>query len=218
MRHRMTTAVVLMALTALACGAVVPPSDSVNVVPRESPGATASPPRATDSPSPTAPPEIHVGGLVRIVSSEPLTVRTRPGDGLGEPTRATASPGGTAFVADGPRVRDGRTWWLIREQFTAYGWAPARSADGRDVLEPFVPACPRVEAVTDEDLTRLGGAGSLVCFGNAELRFEATVTCLSAAVDGGPGGCPGGLQGTSATPTPDPSPGSVFMVRRSRAS
>jgi hypothetical protein len=117
-------------------------------------------------------------------------LRTRPGDSLGEPTGGEARPDELAYVADGPRIRDERRWWRIRQPWSAFGWAPVRAAKGADVLQAFEPACAPVDALTADDLTRLAGRGSLVCYGDASLTFDAQVTCYSAAVDGGAGGVP----------------------------
>ena len=56
------------------------------------------------------------------------------------------------------------------------------------MLVALDPACPPIPTLTVEQVIGIGRVRGLVRFGDAQLTFDANVFCVSAALDGGPGG------------------------------
>ncbi|MGQ9586552.1 MAG: SH3 domain-containing protein [Anaerolineae bacterium] len=83
---------------------------------------TATMPAAT-SPSPTEPPQIQVGGVVRVTGTEGKDLRLRETPSLGSATLRLVKEGTVLQVVEGPVEADGYVWWKVRDQRGQAGWA-----------------------------------------------------------------------------------------------
>jgi hypothetical protein len=147
-----------------------------------------SPPVATSRPSPTAAPTLVVGGIAAATRSIHLQTEAGADPDPGEPDAGDLEAGSIAYIMAGPERRAGVEWWQVQsERSFDVGWAPT-AKDGTLLLVPLDPRCPPIATLTVEQVIGIGRVRGLVCFGDAPLTFDANVACVSAVIDGGPGG------------------------------
>jgi hypothetical protein len=194
----------VLALIVGACTTAPVPTPTLDPTDTAVPTPAASPRSPSPAPTPTLPvgptptpnANLHVGGMATVMR-----------DGL----RRWADPstrdrghyprlaGGTlVYLADGPRSIDGVDYWQVwpsawqEESLTSpLGWAPASRAGGRQLLQPYQPACPNHgEPLTASDTASLTELEQLSCFGASEIVVHGTVDCTRPIVDGFVGGAP----------------------------
>jgi hypothetical protein len=184
---------------AVSCGTAPPPAPES--VTRADAGPTTPPPPTTPTATtphtdesvaspPAAPGRLAVDGLARVDASDGVRMwadpRARKRDRLDHvvPDRSVV------FIADGPRVVDGKTWWAIASEAGpgGYGWVSADDED-RPALVPYAPECSGTTAPLEAPALRaLGTLQALACFGDREIALRGDVTCLSATIDYAVGG------------------------------
>jgi hypothetical protein len=139
-------------------------------------------------PKPTAAPTLNVGGIAAAVGVIHLQTAAGADPSPGEPDAGNLEAGSIAYIIAGPDRRAGLDWWHVQsERSFDVGWA-ASTQDGTPVLVALDPDCPPIATLTVEQVIGIGRVRGLVCFGDAQLTFDANVFCVSAAIDGGAGG------------------------------
>ena len=153
------------------------------------PSPSASPSLLTPTPSQrSAPPTLRVGGIAAAAGFIHLQIAAGADPSPGEPDGGNLEAGSIAYVIAGPERRAGLEWWQVQsERSYDVGWTPA-AKDGTPMLVALDPACPPIATLTVEQVIGIGRVRGLVCFGDVQLTFDANVFCVSAALDGGPGG------------------------------
>jgi hypothetical protein len=139
-------------------------------------------------PQPTARPTLHVGGIAAAAGFIHLQTAAGADPSPGEPDAGNLEAGSIAYIIAGPERRAGLEWWNVQsERSFDVGWAPS-AKDGTPVLVALDPECPLIATLTVEQVVGIGRVRGLVCFGEAQLTFDANVSCVSGVIDGGPGG------------------------------
>jgi hypothetical protein len=153
------------------------------------PTPPVSPSLATPmSSQPAAEPTLYVGGIAAVMGFIHLELAAGADPSPGQPDAGDIETGSLAYVLAGPERRTGIDWWEVQsERSYDVGWAPT-AIDDTPVLAAIDPACPSKATLTVDQLVGIGRVRGLVCFGDDPLTFDATVTCQSGVLDGGPGG------------------------------
>lgn len=139
-------------------------------------------------PQPRARPTLNVGGIAAAAGFIHLQIAAGDDPSPGEPDAGDLEAGSIAYIIDGPDRRAGLEWWHVQsERSFDVGWTPS-ATDGTSMLVALDPECPSVATLTVEQVVGIGRVRGLVCFGDAQLTFDANVFCVSGAFDGGPGG------------------------------
>ncbi len=89
---------------------------------------TPPPPTSTPvPPTPTTPPQVAIGGWVKVIGSSDAGLSFRAGPGLENVRLKVLNDGAVLKVLDGPRESDGYNWWRLEEyvggQAGVIGWA-----------------------------------------------------------------------------------------------
>jgi hypothetical protein len=173
-------------------------------------GAAASAPTPTTTPttspsdgsvaSPsTSPARLAVDGLARVDAPGGVRLWADPRARKRDRLDSVAPRGAVVYLADGPRVVGGKTWWAIGSDagLGGYGWAeadatglPARTGlPAFPALVAYVAECPSITHPLDAPALRmLGTVRALACFGGREITLHGDVTCVSAVIDYAVGG------------------------------
>jgi hypothetical protein len=139
-------------------------------------------------PQPEARPTLQVGGIAAAAGFIHLQIAVGADPSPGEPDAGNLEAGSIAYLMAGPERRAGVEWWLVQsERSYDVGWTPS-DVDGMPMLVALDPECPPVAMLTVEQVIGIGRVRGLVCFGDAQLTFDANVFCVSGAADGGAGG------------------------------
>jgi uncharacterized protein YgiM (DUF1202 family) len=158
---RLSTAVIGVTLTLVACGQILPRPTPTPPLPTATstrllpPTATDTPipaqPTATDTPAllqptpstatptPLPPPPggaLKVGQTVRVIATDGLNVREKAGTQAKRLGRFAS--GALVQVEGGPEVADGYNWWLVSDKGGLKGWVAEKSQAGETWLTPNI--------------------------------------------------------------------------------
>jgi hypothetical protein len=179
-------ALVGLTVLAAACqaGSTASPSATVSTViePSASPTVAESPaPSAAGSGAATPVVTLPPGSLARVLIETP-TYRLQGPDGIvppAEPSIGTLAVGQEIAVLEGPRLVDGRTWYLVlpaAEDSSSEVWM---RVDREGALVTVDPACPG----GDQGAFALRAWDRVACYDHRTITLEATVGhCLGGVV------------------------------------
>jgi WD40 repeat protein len=113
------------------------PTGTITLLPPTfTPASPTSIPTATQRPTATPIPVLHIGGraTVYVINNDTLNVRTEPAIETNILERLDI--GAVVTLLDGPRDTNGYRWWRVRTAQGTEGWA-VESADGIQTLIPL---------------------------------------------------------------------------------
>jgi len=140
--------VVVFMLPALACGHLVPtptpaptptlaptPSPTMPAHPLWTPSPTPPPPPPTATPTPL--PSLEIGKTARVVVSQILNVREKPG--VHSHRIGRLPPRAKVKILQGPVEKDGYRWWQIDDGYGLVGWVVEGDREGKWLIPASVP-------------------------------------------------------------------------------